>query len=87
VWWCLAREEDLLCWSPSEFCLCCQPGINAMLESASGTVIGDGLAIWKAKLVLYDHRPLCVYIFLCGLAFMEVVTEQCAEGTSVGPDA
>lgn len=45
------------------------------------------MAVWEVKSVFYDEGPTRTYVIPSYLAFTDVVTEQCAEGASVGPDA
>ena len=65
----------------------CEPRVNSDIESVSGAVVGEWLAVWEVKLGFYDQGLTsgCTYVFLRGPAFANAVTEQGAESVSIGP--
>jgi hypothetical protein len=46
---CFAREGDLMFGGRSDWGLRRKPGVDAVLESTSGSVVGDGLTIGKVE--------------------------------------
>lgn len=67
--------------------MCLQPSVDAMLESASGTVVGKRLSVREAKPVIQDYGTSQTHICLGTRAFTNAVAGLKAEGTSVEPDS
>jgi len=69
----LTHEGNLLCQSWSDLWLSCEPGVDAVLEPTTSTIIGNGLSVWKVKSFAYYNSTPGTHIFLGSRTFTDTM--------------
>ena len=74
------------CGSVGDGCyVCCKPGVNAVLQTAAATVIGDRLAIGKVDAAVLDPSTTAVNVLSGYWALVNHVAGLSAECTATDP--